>query len=735
MFFSNLKIPTTYVLIDTPRKLSWLYDTLVNLKTGVFSFDIETTDATVKSAEKIRGYKKTAKINVAGVSFAWGRDKEELVWKPGNAAYVPLIDSNDGYFWKGRHTNVIDCLKQIFSLGHLKVAHNGKFDTSRLLKYLGIEVVNFLFDTMLAHCLIDEERIECSHALKSSFDERGNIIKKGLVDVFLDLSGSDFKKDLDPALDFYDPGYRRFHKVPLDILYPYGCADSDFTLSLYFIFKRLLEKEGLIWAFNNIVMPLQEAIKQLEMHGCPLNIEKARTVEKEQLSIMLEEEKKIHELAGREFLVSSSEQLGVIIFDELGFALQGKRNKRGWVVDSDILKNIDHPIVEHVFKYRRASKINSTYVTAALERMEEVTGGGKIGWVHPDIFLDSLTGRLKCRDPNLTNLPRKENDGDIVKSIWECEDDYVFIFKDFSQMELRCLAHCSLEPSWVEGFNLGHDMHSAMALKIFNLDCEVAEVEKLYKTERSRAKTINFSIAYGKTIQSLAQTLGMTYEEAEKFIVEDYFGAAPVLKNWVDSVHEFAKKNLHVYNIFGRIRHLPDAGLDIPNYVKWPEKSETPECYRLTASPEALGINNDDIFEVDESKLKQQLSVKKLHGFKKCVSCKYLRSCFINGRIRHLVGRRNQALRQSVNSIIQGTAADMSSLALINITRCMHQHKVRSKPVLYIHDEIGCYTHKDDVEKAEKIMEYCMTERLRKITNFAVPIVTDTKIVKCWGDK
>ena len=736
MFFNELEIPQTYHLIDTPRKLAWLLKELENAP--IYAFDIENTHPTIKNKKKKRSYTKTAPVKIVGISFAWGRTEVQMPWKPGTAAYIPLRRSNESRYWNKMHDSVLLSIKTLLESNTPKVAHNGKFDVGELYKKEGIKVQNMCHDTMLYVSLIDEDKLKSSFGLKSQFNKKGEIINVGVSDVYLDTSASQFKGDLDDALSHYDKDYRRYHKVPLETLYPYACADSDLALSLKLVFEKILKEEGTEWVFKNIMMPLSNTIMQMELKGVPLNIEKAKKVEAEQAIIMQENEKIIHEMAGREFNISSNEQLGNLLFND--YAIKGgTRNKTGWVVDVEelqrIKKLVNHPIIDPVIAYRKAHKIGNTYAAAALDLVDETTDNGVIGWVHPDIRLTSKTGRLRCSDPNLTNLPRKGNGGDIVKGMWECPEDYVFIFKDYSQMELRVIAHVSQEPTWVAGFNAGHDMHSSMAKAIFDLPCDVADVGSLYKEKRTKAKNVNFGIAYGQSIYALAQSLDITYEEAEDLVNNKYFGAAPVLKAWIDYTHLFAETYGYVDNMFGRRRHLPDASMKIPYSLRWPSNSERPDCYRKCVAPRDIKVDLKDLHDISEGSIGQQIKACKQYRHIKCTTCPCLKSCFVNSEVKYLKGKKNRAMRQAVNFEIQGSAADMSSSSLIWITQEMKRHKIDSTPILYIHDEIGCYTHKDHVDAASRVMDDCMSPRLKTLTNFSVPITVDTEVVRCWGDK
>ena len=736
MLYNNIIVPSTYHFIDTPRKLSWLVKQI--LASPEFAFDLETTHPSIKKKPKVREYKRHTEIYVCGIAFAWGREVIQTPWKPGLAAYIPLRKEDDSLFWGKRQDEVMAVVRTMLESENKKIAHNAKFDVSETYKKLGIKTKNMYFDTMLAYSLLDEEKLYSSNALKSDYNDKGEVIKPGVADVYLALGSSQWKGDLKDALNYYDPAWKRYNKVPFETLYPYACADADMTLSLKFIFEEMLEREATTWPFYNIAMPLSNAIMHLEMHGCPLNIPRATQVEQEQALIAEAESKWVHYYAGKEFLVSSSEQLGQVLFEHMKFT-GGKKNKKGWIVDADELKRLKeetaHPIFDHLLKARRAQKIGVTYAHASLDLVEETHPDGVTGWVHPSIWLDSKTGRLKCRDPNLTNLPRKENGGDLAKSIWECPEGYSFLFSDFSQMELRVIAHVSEEPSWIEGFNSGYDMHSAMAHKIFNLPCAIEDVEDLYSAERSKAKIINFSIAYGKSVYNLAKDLVMEYEDANKLINEDYFGQAPTLKAWIDEVHKFAEREGYVRNIFGRVRHLPNAQIVPPKGVYWPKKEDRPDCYRTCVKFDTVNVSLDDLYSITPAQLGQKIKEHKRYNFFKCTECKHFHSCFINSEVRRAEMKKGEALRQSVNSIIQGTAADMSSLALVWITQELRRYRVDSRPVLYIHDEIGCYTKNEDLEKATRIMDDCMVRRLKEFTGFKVPLKADPKIVKCWGDK
>jgi len=786
LFFQNVKDIPSYHLISNPRKLSWLVDTL--LKQKEFGFDIETNYPTNRGGRKPPGFVEV----LSGISFAWGRGPE-AVFKPGNAAYVPIAKEDDSPFWHSRQDAVIEVIREVLESNIPKIAQYGKFDMFKLCRLHGITVKSFAFDTHLAHSLLDEERLVSSHALKSDFDKSGKVMKLGMADRYLDSSASQPKDDLDAAMNHYDPDYRRYSKVPLDILYKYGCSDSDYALALKYIFEPMLEKEGIIWVFQNIVMPLQTELVATEICGMPVDLEVANRIKVEQEKIIEECLAQATEILGAPIDLGSPAKVGRLLFEELKLP-GGRRNKQGWVTDSEtlermlwsiieankrliteklgeqfyskleegkikpetkvelstVLEETRFPLIEKLLRFRRASKIYGSYIMPALENVDEVTNEGRVGWIHTTYFPDSLTGRLRGSDPSLVTLPRPENGGEIVKSMFAGGEDYRFIFKDYSQIELRFIAHCSGEPVWIEGFNKGIDAHALMAQKIWHPDKTVEEVKEHYPADRSNAKVVNFSIAYGKGVYSLAQDLGISFEEADKMINEDYFGAAPVLKTWIDDLHQFAKDNGYVQNIFGRRRHLPDAQIYVPEYMPWPNKLHRPDCYRKGPYFGQLGLDQDwnetgddwyhFVNNLDESKIKGLIIANASHLFqvphlKKCSSCSHVFTCVINTEIKRLGGLVGKAMRQSINSPIQGGASDMMSLAWTWVGQELRRQELDAYVVLNVHDELVVYSHVDCIDAACKIMESCMCERMHKFIQFSVPLVADVEITHRWSEK
>jgi len=735
MFFNKQTTPRSYHLINNPKKLSWLRNELLNC--SELAFDIETNHPTSK-ARKVKvpeGFKEV----LSGISFSWNyqegtiRKSAKPWWRPGTAAYVPIHTSDDAPFWKGRQQKVMEVIQDILASPVSKAAQNGKFDVRKLAELEDMRVVNFDFDVMLAHILLDEERLVSSHALKSDHSQAGKMVKLGMADAYLDTTSSQFKDDLTTALEFYDPKWKRYSKVPLDILYPYGCADSDLVLALKSVFQPMLEEEGLTWVFNTLSMPLTNELAMMELHGVPVLLDVAKKVIEEQGAVMQDMEKLIHQLCGRLFKIGSDKELGNVLFNEMG--LPGKKNENHqWVTDADAIRALEHPVAEPVLKWKRAQKILSSYAVPALENVQEITNEGKVGWVHPNFYAATVTGRLTMSNPTLNVLPRPENGGDVVKSMYAGGSDYRFIFKDYSQIELKVGAHLSQEPVWIEGFRNGHDMHSAMAQRIWHRDCAIEMIKELHSSSRSNAKTVNFGIIYGMTIYALAEKLGITVEEAQQ-IVDDYFGAAPVLKAWIDATHEFATANGYVTSMFGRRRHLPDAQLVVPDAPDKPPYRSRPGCFMNGPNLAGLYLELEDLERISPYDLGVKIRQTGRDFLFKCAECHCVYSCIANREVRKLRGAYNRAMRQSVNAPIQSSAADMTSLAMVLVNGELRRCRLDALAIMNTHDEIAVYSHTSCIEESCRIMDYYMINYMTELFSFSVPLSVDTAIVYCMAEK
>lgn len=697
-----------------------------------FAFDLETNHPTTKSDKLKREWRENAQHKIAGISFAWRNQSVEGMWKPGDSAYIPLSRADDSDYWGTRQDKVWGMIEELLTNDARKNAFNSKFDVGTSFEIMGIKVKNMKFDPMLAKSLIDEEGLDSSFALKSKFNANGDLAKLGCSDFYLDTEGSLFKKDLDDALLYYDPKFKRYPKVPLNILYPYGCADADLSLSLEFAMIPLLEAEGLLWVFDNLIMPLSHTLMRGELHGVPLDMHRAVEVRDCQAAVMEDSEWWFEQLSGRDDVnISSNKQLGDVLFNQMGFP--GEKSEKGnWKTDADTLKKINHPVIEPLVVYSRAQQIHNNYAVSALDRIREITHEGKIGWVHHDQQIWSKTGRVRCFNPNLATLPRPENGGHIVKSMWAGDPNYRFVLKDFSQIEMRVAAHLSQEPIWIQAFLNGEDMHSKTAKSVFGLECEVSEVKSLYPEKRSDAKTVNFGIIYGETVYGLARNLDRSVPECQQ-ILDDYFRGADTLQRWILSQHDKAAIEGFVLNLFGRRRHLPDAGLEVPDGLKWPEDPKN--CYRKGPSIKDLGISLDDMYDVTPEQMKEQIRSTPGKRFNWCLSCPFIRSCVINRERKYYNSKKERAKRQAVNASVQSSAVDMCSFCIVWCAEEFMRQNLDAIILLHLHDEIMVYCRNDHVEQVGKIMDYYMTDYLPKFINFSIPVTVDTEVIYRWSEK
>jgi len=448
----EVSIPSTYVLVNTPKRLHWLREKLAGARR--FSFDIETNVPTGKSdaAKAARAAMSIVDERVVGVSFSWAK---------GEAAYIPLytgVGTETHWpierIWNG----IIAFLRDVLTSDTPKIAHNGKFDISRLMRLLDVDVNNFVFDTMLAHTLIDEERAESTHKLKDCSTK------------YIDPKFDAWDKEKDRALDHYDPSLRRYSTLPLDILYPYGCADADMTLQLADYLADRLAAEGLDEVMDQIMMPLSWVAMMSELHGMPLEAGRLEELDASLRAEMEELLPKMYELVDdKKINFSSTDQLGDLLYKKMGF--EERRTEKGeYNVDAEGLKAIKdkHPLIPLLIRFRRAQKVHSTYVVGPLAIRDRftyrvyhtilvgMTKTGRCACVHGDTLVETHEGPRKIS--SLTDrayvLTHERRFRSVIEVFTKGEHPMfdVVISVDGSQRTLRCTsAHRLLfsNASWI----------------------------------------------------------------------------------------------------------------------------------------------------------------------------------------------------------------------------------------------------------------------------------------------
>lgn len=567
----------SYSLIQTEEQLLRLQQMLLN--TDVFSFDTETTG--------LNFFRDT----LIGISFSVGA---------GQAFYVPCVQSDLGI------ERIRSILQPVFSNKQiLKVAHNLKFDI-HVLRQAGFQLEGPFFDTMIAFYLLDPEgRHNLDH----------------LAEVHLHYRPITF----DELLRGAKPTSENILNIQLQRLSDYACEDADVTLQLYRIASEKIEREGMTELFYDIEMPLLLVLADMEAAGVALDIAELQNFGNHLKKEIQEVEQQIFQLTGFQFNIQSARQLGEVLFEHLKIAEKPMRTKtKQYATGEEILQQyIDrHPIVPLILQYRTLQKLLSTYVEA-LPRYIEPSTGRIHAMFHQTV---TATGRLSSSNPNLQNIPiRTEYGQEIRKAFVAGNKDSLLLSADYSQIELRVMAAISGEVAMIEDFQMGYDIHSATAARLFQIP-----IEQVNDQHRRKAKMVNFGIIYGISAHGLSQRLGISRKEAAQMI-DEYFKKYPAIKQYMQKTIEFARQYGYVKTIKNRKRYIQN-----------------------------------------------------LHSSNAIV--------------------RGFAERAAINTPIQGSAADIMKVAMVNIHQCLKQNQMKSKLIMQVHDELILEVTQDELEPIRNIV-------------------------------
>jgi DNA polymerase I len=497
--------PHNYYLADTEEKISELGAFLMGQ--DFFSFDTETDGLNPLTA------------GLVGMSFAV---KEKEAW------YVPFPEN------KEEALKILSYLSPALqNPNSLKIGQNIKFDILVLRKY-DVHVAGKLFDTMISHYLMNPE-------LRHGMDYLAETYLKYKTIHIDKLIGSKGKNQIS------------MRNVPINEITEYAAEDADITLQLKNHFELELKKEGLEELFYEIEMPLIYVLAEMEASGVKLDIaalkQSSETLTKELIRL----EKEIYELAeGTEFNINSAKQVGEILFDRLKIDEKAKKTKTGsYSTSEDILEKLrsKHPIIGKILEFRGLRKLLSTYIDALPELINPQTGK-----VHTSFNQTvTSTGRLSSTNPNLQNIPIRDELGREIRKAFITEtEDCIFFSADYSQIELRIMAHLSEDENMIAAFRDGEDIHAATAAKIYGIP--ISEVDK---DMRRKAKTANFGIIYGISVFGLADRLNIPRSEAKE-LIDGYFRTYPGIRSYMDECISKAKKQGYVETIFKRKRFLAD---------------------------------------------------------------------------------------------------------------------------------------------------------------------------------
>lgn len=492
-----------YQLIDTEDKIN---DFLrIILTKEIISLDTETTGTDAMSAELV------------GMSFSY---------KENQAFYVPVPQDREGA------QKIVDKFKPVFeNEKSIKVGQNIKYDMIVLANY-GVSIKGQMFDTMIAHYVLQPE-------LHHGMDYLAEVYLKYDTIKIEELIGAKGKNQ------------RNMRDLSPTDIYKYACEDADVTLKLKNILEKELETNGVKELFEEIEMPLVPVLAYIERNGVRINTEALKETSRHFTIRMREIEEEIYKLAGMEFNVSSPKQVGEVLFDRLKIVEKAKKTKTGqYVTSEEVLESLKgkHQIVEKILDYRGLKKLLSTYIDALPELINPKTGR-----IHTSFNQTvTATGRLSSSNPNLQNIPVRDDDGKEIRKAFIPDDGCEFFSADYSQIELRIMAHLSEDDNMIEAFREEQDIHAATAAKIYKIN-----IDEVTREQRSKAKTANFGIIYGISVFGLAERLNVDRKEAKE-LIDGYFENYPKVKAYMDESIRSARDKGYIETIFKRKRYLPD---------------------------------------------------------------------------------------------------------------------------------------------------------------------------------
>ena len=493
-----------YQLIDNIEDARKYCDKI--LTSDFISFDTETTSLDVLDAELV------------GMSFATAE---------GEAAYVPVPANRE------EAQKIIDAFRPFFlSEKIMKVGQNIKFDLNVLANY-GIKISAPMFDTMLAHYILQPEQRHNMDYLAEIYLGYRTIHIEELIG---EKKGGGQKnmRDLSPTL-----------------IRDYACEDADITLRLMRPLREELEKNNQLDVFQNIEMPLMPVLAEMERNGVRIDTAALEDTGNAFRTEMEQLEKDIYEMAGHEFLLTSPRQVGEVLFGEMGLNEKARKTKSGqYSTSEEELEKIrhKHPIVDKILQHRGLKKLLSTYIEALPKLINKHTGH-----IHTSFNQAvTATGRLSSSNPNLQNIPVRGENGREIRKAFIPEEGQIFFSADYSQIELRLMAHLSGDTHLIEAFNNGEDIHAATAARIFK-----KPLEEVSRDERRKAKTANFGIIYGISAFGLAERMEVSRTEAKE-LIDNYFQTYPGVREYIDNSVSRAKELGYIETLCGRRRYLPD---------------------------------------------------------------------------------------------------------------------------------------------------------------------------------
>ena len=505
--FSNLETLKTvvhdYQLIENEDDLLKLRDFFLTKE--ILSLDTETTSTNAIDAELV------------GLSFAVEEHQ---------AFYVPIPENRE------EAQKRVEFFRSVYENEKiLKIGQNLKYDLEVLRNY-DIELKGKMWDTMIAHYLIQPE-------LRHNMDY--------MAEIYLNYQTI----HIDELIGAKGKNQRSMRELDPKEVYEYAAEDADITLQLKNKLEPELKQQGAEKLFYEIEMPLMPVLAEMEMTGVCLDTDSLSETSKQLTQRMLDIEQRIYELAGEHFNIASPKQVGDILFDKLKIIDKAKKTKKGqYVTSEEVLQQLrhKHEIVGLILDHRGLKKLLGTYIEALPKLINPRTGH-----IHTSFNQTiTATGRLSSSDPNLQNIPIRGEDGKEIRKAFIPEPGCLFFSADYSQIELRVMAHLSQDPQMIEVFREGKDLHAATAANIYK-----KPIEEVTRDERTKSKRANFGIIYGITVFGLAERLDIPRDEA-KMLIDGYFDTFPQVHDYMEKSKEVARQQGYVTTLFGRRRYLPD---------------------------------------------------------------------------------------------------------------------------------------------------------------------------------
>ena len=529
---------STYVCVDTEEKQRELVDRLLGVK--MFAFDTETTSLDALDAELVgfsfaifhRHEIRDTRHEISDLS-----DNSQLP----TAYYVPV--SAD----RAEAQKTVDLFRAVFENEAIeKTGHNIKYDLMVLANY-GVELKGRLFDTMIAHYLLQPE-------LRHSMDYLAEILLKYKTIHIDELIGAKGKNQ----------GSMR--DVPLEKISIYAAEDADITLRLREVLEPQIEEMGLRELFYDVEMPLVRVLAEMERTGVLIDDFALAQSSGVMTAEMQRIERNIREISGANINLSSPKQVGELLFDVLKISDKARKTSKGqYVTDEETLEALrsKHPVVGEILEYRGVKKLLSTYIDALPKLINARTGR-----VHTSFNQTvTATGRLSSSNPNLQNIPIRDEQGKEIRKAFIASEGRVFMSADYSQVELRLMAHLSQDKNMLAAFNADHDIHAATAANIYKVP-----IEAVTSDMRRKAKTANFGIIYGISIFGLSERLGVSRAEAKE-LIDGYFMSFPGVKDYIDTTIENARRDGYVETLLHRRRYLPDINSRNANVRGYAERN------------------------------------------------------------------------------------------------------------------------------------------------------------------